>query len=114
MIDFATDPNVPASAASILIVDDRPANLLALEAVLEPLGARVVKAGSGEEALKRVLHEDFAVILMDVQMPELDGIQTATMIQSRERSRHIPIIFLTALSKDPVHLFAGYTHGGVD
>jgi PAS domain S-box-containing protein len=100
--------------ATVLLVDDRPANLLALDAVLEPLGQRLIKATSGEEALRHLLSDDVAVILMDVQMPNLDGIQTAALIQAREKSRHIPIIFLTAINKDPSHIFAGYEHGGVD
>ncbi|CAM4524780.1 MULTISPECIES: hybrid sensor histidine kinase/response regulator [Myxococcus] len=100
--------------ASILMVDDHPSNLLALEAILEPLGQELVKATSGEEALKFLLQRDFAVILMDVQMPGLDGFQTATLIKQRERTRTIPIIFLTALSRDAAHVFKGYAHGAVD
>jgi PAS domain S-box-containing protein len=100
--------------ASILIVDDYPANLLALEAVLRPLGHAVVRAGSGEEALKAVLQHELALIIMDVQMPGMDGFQTASMIKMRDRSRHIPIIFLTAISKDAAHIFEGYAHGAVD
>ncbi|QSQ12680.1 hybrid sensor histidine kinase/response regulator [Myxococcus landrumensis] len=100
--------------ASILMVDDHPSNLLALEAILEPLGQELVKATSGEEALKFLLQRDFAVILMDVQMPGLDGFQTATLIKQRERTRTIPIIFLTALSRDAAHIFKGYAHGAVD
>src|SRR5262245_16321856 len=75
--------------ASILIVDDHPANLLALEGIIEPLGQEIVKASSGEEALKRLLDREFAVILMDVQMPGLDGTQTARIIKEREKTRHI-------------------------
>lgn len=100
--------------ASILIVDDHPANLLALEGILEPLGQRVVKAGSGEEALKRLLTDEFAVILMDVQMPGLDGTQTARIVKEREKTRHVPIIFLTAISRDQVNIFRGYSAGAVD
>jgi len=100
--------------ASILMVDDHPSNLLALEAILEPLGQDLVKATSGEEALKFLLQRDFAAILMDVQMPGLDGFQTATLIKQRERTRTIPIIFLTALSRDAAHIFKGYAHGAVD
>nr|BDT37903.1 PAS domain S-box protein [Myxococcus sp. MH1] len=96
------------------MVDDHPSNLLALEAILEPLGQELVKATSGEEALKFLLQRDFAVILMDVQMPGLDGFQTATLIKQRERTRTIPIIFLTALSRDAAHIFKGYAHGAVD
>jgi len=83
----------------ILIVDDRNENLLALEAILEPLGQRLVMAHSGEEALRMLLTHDFAVILLDVQMPGMNGFETAQMIKSRERTRYIPIIFLTAISK---------------
>jgi len=96
------------------MVDDHPSNLLALEAILEPLGQELVKATSGEEALKCLLQRDFAVILMDVQMPGLDGFQTAALIKQRERTRTIPIIFLTALSRDAAHIFKGYAHGAVD
>ncbi|RKH66678.1 hybrid sensor histidine kinase/response regulator [Corallococcus llansteffanensis] len=100
--------------AAILMVDDHPANLLALEAILEPLGQELVKATSGEDALKQLLQRDFAVILMDVQMPGLDGFQTASLIKQRERTRTIPVIFLTALSRDAAHVFKGYAHGAVD
>src|SRR5438094_259691 len=108
----------PADAARdeapLLLVDDRVANLVALEAVLKPLGEQMVRASSGEEALKRVLERDFAAILMDVQMPGLDGIQTAELIKRRERSRRIPIIFLTAIHRDPAYVFRGYEKGAVD
>lgn len=100
--------------ASILVVDDHPANLLALEGILEPLGQHIVKANSGEEALKRLLDHEFSVILMDVQMPGLDGMQTARIIKEREKTRHIPIIFLTAISRDQAHIFRGYSAGAVD
>ncbi len=100
--------------ASILLVDDHPANLLALEGVLEPLGQRLVRAISGEEALKRVLAEDFALILMDVQMPGLDGFQTASLLRHRERTRDVPIIFLTALHKGLEHARRGYALGAFD
>jgi len=98
----------------ILIVDDRAENLLALEAILEPLGQRLVRASSGEEALRKLLTRDFAVILLDVQMPGMNGFDTARLIKSRERTRHIPIIFLTAISKDEEFVFAGYSVGAVD
>src|SRR5947208_2501565 len=99
---------------SVLLVDDRPENLLALEGVLKPLGARLVKARSGEEALLSLLRETFAVILLDVQMPRLDGLQTAELIKQREQTRHIPIIFITALSREAAYVFKGYAHGAVD
>ena len=100
--------------ANLLLVDDRPENLLALEAILEPLEADLVRAASGEEALRRLLHEEFAAILLDVQMPGMDGFQTAELIKQRERTRHIPILFLTAISKDAEHVFRGYSAGAVD
>ena len=98
----------------ILIVDDRPENLLALEAILEPLGQIVVRAGSGDEALRKLLSHNVAMILLDVQMPGIDGFETARMIKSRERTRYIPIIFLTAISKDEAYVFEGYSVGAVD
>ena len=113
----ATDPSLrdlPLPTASILLVDDYPANILALEAVLQPLGHTLVRANSGEEALKQVLKHELALIIMDVQMPGMDGFQTASLIKTRDRSRHIPIIFLTAISKDAAHVFEGYAHGAVD
>ncbi|MEA2497632.1 MAG: hypothetical protein QOH26_37 [Actinomycetota bacterium] len=102
------------SKINILLVDDRPENLLALEAVLEPLGQNLIKASSGEAALKQLLNSDFAVILLDVQMPGMDGFETAELIKAREKTRHIPIIFLTAISKDPHHALRGYSVGAVD
>ncbi len=98
----------------ILIVDDRPENLLALEAILEPLGQRLVRASSGRDALRRLLERDFAVILLDVQMPGMNGFETARIIKARERTRHVPIIFLTAISKDEGYVFEGYSVGAVD
>jgi two-component system sensor histidine kinase/response regulator len=99
---------------ALLLVDDRPENLLALEAVLEPLGHPMVRAESGEEALRRLLAEDFAVIVLDVQMPGMDGFETAEQIKQRERTRDIPIIFLTAMSRDAEHRMQGFEVGAVD
>jgi signal transduction histidine kinase len=99
---------------NILLVDDRPENLLSLEAILEGLGQNLVKAHSGLEALKCVLKQEFAVILLDVQMPNMDGFETADLIKERERSRHTPIIFLTALSKSESYIARGYSVGAVD
>ena len=99
---------------NILMVDDRPENLLALEAILEPLGQRLIRATSGPDALKEILRHEFAVILLDVQMPGMNGFECAQLIKSRERSRHIPIIFLTAISKEEEYVFKGYTVGAVD
>jgi PAS domain S-box-containing protein len=99
---------------SILLVDDKRENLVALEAVLEPLGHRLVSAGSGVEALRYLLREEFALILLDVQMPELDGFETAELIRRRDRTRNVPIVFLTAISKERGHVFRGYDTGAVD
>ncbi|WP_424211484.1 response regulator [Streptomyces sp. BI20] len=100
--------------AKILLVDDRPENLLALEAILSALDQSLVRASSGEEALKALLTDDFAVILLDVQMPGMDGFETAAHIKRRERTRDIPIIFLTAINHGPHHTFRGYAAGAVD
>jgi PAS domain S-box-containing protein len=105
---------VPMPRARILMVDDRPENLMALEAILESLGHELVRANSGEEALRQVLLHDFAVILLDVQMPGMNGFETAQLIKSRERSKLTPIIFLTAISKDEQFVYAGYEVGAVD
>lgn len=101
----------------VLIVDDRPDNLLALEAVLEPLPVRVERATSGEGALRRLLAEgaaDVTVIILDVQMPGMDGFETAERIKARERTRHIPIMFLTAINTEMTHALRGYETGAVD
>jgi CheY-like chemotaxis protein len=111
---MARRPDVQNLPAPLLLVDDHVSNLVALEAVLAPLGQEMLRATSGEEALKHVLARDVAVILMDVQMPGLDGLQTAALIKKRERSRHVPIIFLTALHREPANVFQGYAEGAVD
>lgn len=103
-----------ADRVNILLVDDRPENLLALEAILEPLGQNLIRAESGADALKQVLALDFAVILLDVQMPGMNGFEVAEIIKSRERSRTIPIIFLSAISKEDAYVFKGYSMGAVD
>src|SRR5713101_3879628 len=97
----------------ILLVDDSPDNLVSLEAALEGLGQELVLAQSGTEALRHLLEDDFAVILLDVKMPEMDGFQTAELIRSRKRSRHTPILFITGYRSDE-HLFRGYSMGAVD
>jgi len=99
---------------NILLVDDHPENLLALEAVLEDLGQNLVKATSGSQALRCLLNQDFAVILLDVQMPDMDGFETANLIRQRERSRHVPILFLTAFSTSESMVFKGYAVGAID
>jgi hypothetical protein len=104
----------PPSAASVLVVDDNPKNLVALAAILEPLSVPIVEARSGDEALARVLQQDFAVILLDVRMPGMSGIETAALIKQRRRSREIPIIFLTAFDRDASYIARGYRQGAVD
>src|SRR5580692_1307355 len=97
----------------ILLVDDSRENLISLEAALEGLGQDLVLAQSGTQALRHLLEDDFAAILLDVKMPEMDGFQTAELIRARKRSRHTPILFLTAYKSDE-HLFRGYDMGAVD
>src|SRR5688572_2085776 len=98
---------------NILIVDDKPDKLLALEAVLEDLGQNIVRAYSGREALHCLLNDDFAVILLDVNMPGMDGFETAQLIRQRKSTEHIPIIFVTAFG-DENHSSRGYQLGAVD
>lgn len=100
--------------AKILLVDDRPENLVALEAVLSSLDQTLVRANSGEDALRALLSDEFAVILLDVQMPGMDGFETANQIKRREKTKDIPIIFLTAVNSDRHHAFRGYAAGAVD
>ena len=100
--------------AKVLLVDDRRENLVALEAIMQGLPVQTVSVTSGEDALKQLLHTDFAVILLDASMPSMDGFETATHIKRRERTRHIPIIFLTALNYDARLAFRGYQIGAVD
>ena len=101
-------------SAAILLVDDMPANLLALTSVLEPLGHELVCAHSGAQAVDLALQREFAVILMDVQMPILDGFQTTRLIKKHPEARHVPVIFLTAINRDAAHPFRGYEYGAVD
>ncbi|MFC4947561.1 response regulator [Pseudonocardia sp. GCM10023141] len=100
--------------ARVLAVDDRKENLLALQAILEGLPIEMVSVTSGEDALKRLLVEDYAVILLDAHMPGMDGFETAGHVKQRERTRHIPILFLTAVDYDPHLAFRGYQAGAVD
>lgn len=104
----------PPHRVNVLLVDDRPENLVALEAILNSPSYNLVQANSGAEALRCLLNEDFAVILLDVQMPGMDGFETATLIRSRDRSRSTPIIFITAFSSNDNHVFKGYSLGAVD
>ncbi len=103
-----------AEMAKALLVDDRRENLLALEAILQGLPVRPVAVESGEAALKQLLVDDFAVILLDAQMPEMDGFETASHIKRRERTRHVPILFLTAADRDAQLALRGYAAGAVD
>jgi PAS domain S-box-containing protein len=112
--DGAQGAAPPETGIRVLLVDDHRENLLALEAVLKDLGHEIVSAASGPEALKRILEQDFAVILLDVRMPGMDGFETAALIRQRERSRHTPIIFMTAVSKGETHVDKGYAVGAVD
>ena len=100
--------------AKVLIVDDRRENLVALEAILQGLPVDPVSVSSGEEALKQLLSEDFAVILLDAQMPGMDGFEAAGHIKQRKRTQHLPIIFLTAADRDAHLAFRGYAAGAVD
>lgn len=108
------EPQEPQVRTNILIVDDRAENLVALDLVLAPLAQNVVTARSGDEALGQLLHQDFAVILLDVLMPGLDGFETASLIRQRAKTRHIPILFLTAVSSQDDYVARGYTVGAVD
>ncbi|ADH86025.1 diguanylate cyclase domain-containing protein [Desulfurivibrio alkaliphilus] len=103
-------PGIP----KILIVDDQPANLLVMEGLLEGMEAQLVTATSGEQALSLLLEHDFALLLLDVQMPGMDGFETASLLRGRKQTRHLPIIFVTAISKEDKHVFKAYEAGAVD
>jgi CheY-like chemotaxis protein len=105
---------VVSDRARILLVDDRAENLLALEAILSSLNQVLVRASSGEEALRALLKDEYALILLDVQMPGMDGFETASQIKARSRTRDIPIIFLTAVDTDERNAYRGYSAGGAD
>ncbi|MHB8629582.1 MAG: sensor histidine kinase [Aggregatilineales bacterium] len=114
MLREARSVSEVSTRVNILLVDDRPENLFALEAALNDLDENLVKANSGEQALRCVLNQDFAVILLDVQMPSMDGFETAGLIREREKSRLTPIIFLTAFDKNDEQILRGYSTGAVD
>jgi CheY-like chemotaxis protein len=114
-----TSPNdsidgLTAGAGDILVVDDNPANLIAIEAALGDLAGSLVKVRAGEEALRALLRQDFALILLDVQMPTMDGFETARLVRTRGRSKHTPIIFITAYGQDQEGVLRGYELGAVD
>jgi signal transduction histidine kinase len=113
LTSLPADPPVD-ERVNILLVDDQPANLTALEAMLQGLGQNLITAGSGREALKWLLTHDFAVILLDVKMPEMDGFETAALIRQRDKSRHTPILFLTAADNTQTQAVRGYAVGAVD
>lgn len=98
----------------ILLVDDRPENLFALETLLADFALDIIKAASGNEALALTLEHDFALVLLDVQMPEIDGFETAELMRGCEKTKNVPIIFVTAISHEEVHVFKGYETGAVD
>ncbi len=110
----APDPSAPPEPAGVLVVDDAPANLVALGVVLAPLGVRVVEARSGAEALEKVEHERFAVVLLDVQMPEMDGFEVARRLRQSATGAEVPIIFLTAMHRDEQYARKGYASGAAD
>ncbi len=110
----STQSNAAKTRTKILVVDDRPENIFAMLQILEPLGIEVFTAPSGNDALALILHHDFAVALLDVQMPEMDGFELATLMRENEVSEHIPIIFVTAISKEEKYIFKGYGIGAVD
>jgi response regulator RpfG family c-di-GMP phosphodiesterase len=103
-----------AEKANILLVDDREENLVALEAILSSLDQNIIRARSGEEALRALLTSEFAVILLDIVMPGMDGFEIARAIKRRRKTREVPIIFLTAVDADPDYAFRGYAAGAVD
>jgi signal transduction histidine kinase len=116
--DTPPEPSAAEDAAvdapDILVVDDDARNIAAIEVALGELGRRLVKSDSGRSALRQLLEKDFAVILLDVQMPGLDGFETARLIRARSRTRHTPIIFVTAFSRDDADILRGYALGAVD
>ncbi len=113
-IRTTADYSMEAQRAKILIVDDQPENLVALDALLSDFGEDIIKAASGREALKLLLEQEFALILLDIQMPDMDGFETARLIRQRENTKHIPIIFLTAMYTEDVHEAEAYSLGAVD
>jgi CheY-like chemotaxis protein len=114
VVGAARPPVSPGGGARALLVDDRQENLTALEALLQGLPVTPVSVTSGEAALKQLLVDDFAVILLDAQMPDMDGFETAEHIKARERTRHVPIVFLTAADRDAQLALRGYAAGAVD
>lgn len=104
----------PEEKVKILLVDDKPNNLILLEAILDSPAYQLIKASSGKEALKCLLNEDVALILLDIMMPEMDGFETAKLIKQRDGSKDIPIIFITAIDQDADTIVKAYSAGAVD
>jgi CheY-like chemotaxis protein len=100
--------------SNILLVDDRPENLLALESVLEEMNCNIFKATSGQEALRLGLKHDFDLALLDVQMPEMDGFELAKLMQGKEKTKDIQIIFISAISKEQKYIQKGYDAGAIN
>src|SRR5262245_50524289 len=111
---WSKDRSMNEDKVSILLVDDHIENLVALEAVLTPLDQNFVRAESGLDALRLLLNQEFALIILDVDMPIINGFETAALIRQRGKSRHTPIIFLTEVNKAEQHVFKGYSLGAVD
>src|SRR5687767_2483046 len=115
LMDIVASDKTYKSDVKILVVDDREDNLFSIETILERDGYHIYKATSGRAALKVLLHQhDFTLILMDVQMPDMNGFETASLIYERERLKHIPIIFITAHNQGEEKMYEGYKMGGVD
>ena len=110
---MASEP-VPGAVVKCLLVDDRKENLVAMAALLDRDDVEVLEARSGAEALELLLAHDVALAFLDVQMPDMDGFELAELMRGSERSRHVPIIFVTAEARDPHRLFKGYDLGAVD
>ncbi len=109
-----TSPRPSSAQVSILLVDDLPANLFALECILAPTGYRLVRAASGQEALRRVLDEDFAAILLDLRLGDMTGAEVLSLLRERERSRRIPVMLLSGVDGDDPGLQAAFARGAVD
>ena len=108
---LSESPNEPVK---LLLVDDRPENLLVLEEVLANLPCELLKTLSGQEALSKLLKHDVALVILDVQLPDMSGFEVAEFMRGKKRSQHVPIIFVTASDKEPLHVFKGYEAGAVD
>lgn len=110
----AEKPEIELPTPNVLLVDDTQENLVALEVVLEDLDCNLFKAGSGQQALGLLLKKDFSLVLLDVQMPEMDGFEVAALMRNNPKTKNIPIIFVTAISKEQKYVHQGYKAGAVD